>query len=70
MTDTLQGQQIVSSQGQNVEYIVQTGDSLAKIANVYYGSEVGWSKIHQANLNIIGDNPHELQVGLILNIPA
>jgi nucleoid-associated protein YgaU len=70
MTDTFQEQQLASSSQQDIEYIVQTGDSLAKIAKVYYGSEVGWSKIHQANLDIIGDNPHELQVGVILNIPA
>ncbi|MDJ0619250.1 MAG: LysM peptidoglycan-binding domain-containing protein [Calothrix sp. MO_192.B10] len=70
MTDTLQEQQIVSSEQQDVEYIVQTGDTLAKIAQVYYGSESGWSKIHQANLDAIGENPHELQVGVILNIPA
>jgi nucleoid-associated protein YgaU len=70
MADTLQEQQLASSQQQDVNYIVQTGDSLAKIAKVYYGSEVGWSKIHESNLDVIGANPHELQVGVILNIPA
>lgn len=59
-----------TEQEQDVNYIVQTGDSLAKIARVYYGSEEYWSKIHQANLGLIGQNPHELQVGLILKIPA
>ena len=55
---------------QEVTYIVQTGDTLAKIARVYYGSEEHWGKVHRANLGIIGQNPHELQVGLILTIPA
>lgn len=59
-----------TEQKQDVTYTVQTGDSLAKIAHVYCGSEEYWSKIHQANLGSIGHNPHELQVGLILKIPA
>lgn len=69
MTDTAT-EQLASFELQGEQYIVQTGDSLAKIAEVAYGSEEHWSKIHQANLALIGPNPHELQVGLILDIPA
>lgn len=59
-----------SSEQHEGQYVVQTGDNLAKIADVYYGSEEHWSKIHKANLDLIGHNPHELQVGLVLDIPA
>ena len=70
MSNTLQEQQTNLSEVQEGVYIVQTGDNLAKIAQVCYDSEEHWSKIHQANLGVIGHNPHELQVGLVLNIPA
>ena len=69
MTETAT-EQSTSSEQQGGQYIVQTGDNLAKIADVYYGSEEYWSKIHKANLDLIGHNPHELQVGLVLDIPA
>lgn len=69
MTETIT-EHIASSEQQDGQYIVQTGDSLAKIAEVFCGSEEHWSKIHKANLDVIGHNPHELQVGLVLNIPA
>ncbi len=51
------------------EYIVQSGDDLAKIAEVYYGSQEHWSKVHTANLSLIGPNPHELEIGMVLAIP-
>ncbi len=70
MTDTLLEQQANFATGKEIHCTVQTGDNLAKIAQVYYGSEEYWSKIHQANLDLIGGNPHEIQVGLVLNIPA
>lgn len=69
MTETAT-EQLASSEQQDEQYIVQTGDSLAKIAEIFYGSQEHWSKIQAANLDVIGHNPHELQVGLVLDIPA
>lgn len=69
MTETAT-EQLSSSEQQETKYLVQTGDTLAKISQVYYDSEEHWSKIYQANLGLIGHNPHELQVGLVLDIPA
>ena len=70
MSETTQDQQVTSVAGQDTKYTVQTGDSLAKIAEVYYGSQEHWNKIYQANTEMIGSNPHEIQVGLVLDIPA
>lgn len=48
-------------------YIVQSGDILFDIAQVYYGDGNQWQKIANAN-NIT--NPTTLQVGQQLTIPA
>ncbi len=53
------------------KYTVQSGDSLAAIAQKFYGdsSEQSWRKIYDANKNVIGSDPNQLQVGMILTIP-
>ena len=50
---------------------VQPGESLSTIARKYYGpeNEVHWVTIHNHNLELIGDNPDLIQVGMELVIP-
>ncbi|MBW4506257.1 MAG: LysM peptidoglycan-binding domain-containing protein [Scytonematopsis contorta HA4267-MV1] len=62
-----QGQQINTTQ-----YTVQAGDSLSNIAERFYGdgSEASWRKIYEANRNVIGSEPTQLSVGMILIIPG
>jgi hypothetical protein len=53
------------------QYIVRSGDSLSRIARFFYGSgtELFWSKIYDANRNIIGANPNLIRPGQQLTIP-
>jgi hypothetical protein len=59
-----------SEQGQT--YTVQAGDFLAGIAQRFYGddSETAWRRIFIANQIIIGSDPTQLQVGMVLIIPS
>ncbi|HEY5751747.1 MAG TPA: LysM peptidoglycan-binding domain-containing protein [Chthoniobacterales bacterium] len=49
-------------------YVVQPGDTLAKIARKVYKSEARWSDIEDANRNNV-ENPRNLQPGQVLIIP-
>ena len=52
-------------------YVVQPGDTLSKIARKYYGEAwaTSWRRIYQANRDVIGDDPGQLDVGMRLDIP-
>ena len=49
-------------------YTVQKGDSLWKIAKKFYGKGSEWSRIHEANKDVI-QNPDLIQPGWTLRIP-
>jgi nucleoid-associated protein YgaU len=49
-------------------YTVQKGDSLWKIAKQFYGKGNAWSRIHEANKDLIHD-PDVIQPGWKLRIP-
>lgn len=49
-------------------YVVQPGDTLAKIARKVYKSEARWGDIEDANRNNV-ENPKNLQPGQVLIIP-
>lgn len=53
-------------------YVVQPGDFLSAIAQKFYGdgSEQSWRKIYDANRSVIGADPTQLQVGMVLTIPG
>ena len=50
-------------------YRVQKGDTLARIAEKYYGDRTAWKRIYQANRNQLA-NPDALRVGQVLKIPS
>ena len=52
-------------------YTVQPGDFLSSIAQKFYGdgSEASWRKIYEANKAVIGPDPTQLKVGMVLVIP-
>lgn len=52
-------------------YTVQQGDFLSAIAQKFYGdgSEASWRKIYEANKAVIGADPTQLQIGMVLVIP-
>jgi nucleoid-associated protein YgaU len=49
-------------------YTVQKGDSLWKIAKAMYGKGSDWTRIHEANKDLIHD-PDVIQPGWTLRIP-
>ena len=49
-------------------YTVKSGDSLRKIAQHFYGDEMQWHKIRDANREKL-PNPDRIQVGMQLIIP-
>jgi nucleoid-associated protein YgaU len=52
--------------GGSEEYTVKSGDTLSKIGQ-HHG--VGWREIHEANKDVIGDNPDKIFPGQKLRIP-
>ena len=49
-------------------YTVQKGDTLWKIAKELYGKGSAWTRIHEANKDVI-KNPDLIQPGWTLRIP-
>ena len=49
-------------------YIVQSGDSLSKIAKKFYGDANKWKRIFEANKDVV-KNPDVIQPGWKLQIP-
>lgn len=45
------------------------GDTLASIAERFYGDPALWRRIYDANRQAIGDNPDSLRLGTVLTIP-
>jgi nucleoid-associated protein YgaU len=50
-------------------YEVQSGDTLAVIAQQFYGDSTQWRRIYDANKEAIGDDPDKLKLGTKLTIP-
>lgn len=53
----------------NKTYTVVSGDSLWKIAKQFYGNGAQYTKIYDANRDIIGGNPNLIYPGQVFNIP-
>ena len=50
-------------------YKVKSGDSLAKIAERFYGSQTAWPKLHALNKSTLPD-PNRLRAGMTLIVPS
>jgi nucleoid-associated protein YgaU len=50
-------------------YTVREGDTLSRIAKVFYDDEAGYMKIYEANKDLIGPDMDKLKVGMELSIP-
>jgi nucleoid-associated protein YgaU len=50
-------------------YEIQSGDTLATIAQQFYGDPSQWRRIYDANKDTIGDDPDKLKLGTKLTIP-
>ncbi|TRZ93974.1 LysM peptidoglycan-binding domain-containing protein [bacterium] len=51
------------------KYIVQKGDTLQKISEKYYGTTKKWTKIYDANKDIL-KGPNSIYLGQAINIPG
>lgn len=49
-------------------YTVKEGDTLARIAEVFYGDRKAWRRIFEANGDVLS-SPHALKPGQVLKIP-
>ena len=50
-------------------YEVQSGDTLATIAQQFYADPTQWRRIYDANKDTIGADPDKLKIGMKLTIP-
>jgi nucleoid-associated protein YgaU len=50
-------------------YVVAEGDTLATIADKFYGDSSQWRRIYDANRSAIGENPDAVRIGTTLRIP-
>ncbi len=51
-------------------YIVRAGDSLSAIAASQMGSFLAFESIYRANMDVIGENPDRISVGMRLEMPC
>ncbi len=51
-------------------YTVKKGDCLWSIARKFYGSGAQYTRIYEANRNVIGGNPSRIYPGQVLTIPS
>jgi hypothetical protein len=52
------------------EHVTQRGDSLAQLAQRYYGDRYKWPVLYGANRKTIGPDPSSLKVGLRISVPV
>lgn len=55
--------------GGSHRHVVGSGETLSRIAEIYYGDARKWRLIFDANARTIGSNPDELKVGMKLIVP-
>ena len=51
------------------KYTVKEGDTLSAIAKKFYGEGADYMIIYEANKDLIGDDPSQIQIGMELKIP-
>ncbi len=56
--------------GSGNTYTVKKGDCLWSIARKFYGSGAQYTRIYEANRNVIGGNPSRIYPGQVLTIPS
>jgi LysM repeat protein len=58
-----------STQGNPGTHTVRDGETLVKIARLYFNDDSKWQAIYAANRGLIGADPDRLKVGMRLTIP-
>ena len=67
-TDSPLGEGLVTT-GDEYVYVVQRGDSLAKISRELYGTEKYWPQIYELNKDVV-ENPRVIFRGEVLRLPS
>lgn len=49
-------------------YVIQEGDTLQKISKKFYGSYSQWTKIYDANKDVLTD-PNRIKPGILIRVP-
>ncbi len=60
----------VAAQSCGGTYTVQPGDSLSGVVDNLYKNAAQWTRVHQANIATIGENPNRIRVGMKLTMPC
>jgi nucleoid-associated protein YgaU len=50
-------------------YTVEEGDTLSYIAEMFYGDKSMWHMIYDENIDVIGPDPDNIEIGMELYIP-
>ncbi len=50
-------------------YTIASGDSLWKIAQKIYGKGADYTRLYEANKDVVGSNPNLIRPGQVLTIP-
>ncbi|MEK7408657.1 MAG: hypothetical protein AAB225_26620 [Acidobacteriota bacterium] len=61
--------QILNTCPEPFYHLVESGDTLARLSDFYYGTSSKWRGIYDQNRGVIGANPDVVRVGLRLLIP-
>jgi len=51
------------------DYVVQPGDNLWSISVATYGTGYNWSKVYEANKEVLGANPNQIEKGTKIALP-
>jgi nucleoid-associated protein YgaU len=62
-------EEVRKAEAEKQTYTVQAGDTLWGIAQKLLGNGALYTKIYEANKDVIGSNPDLIKVGMVLKIP-
>lgn len=51
-------------------YTIKRGDTLQKLTNRAYGPGKSWNLMYRPNAAVIGPNPSQIEVGMVLQVPC
>ncbi len=51
-------------------YTIQRGDTLQKVTRMAYGEGLSYNFIYPANQHVVGPNPPQIEVGMVIRVPC
>ncbi len=68
-TNTTQNETVTEAKPGS-DYVVQPGDNLWSISVNAYGTGYNWSKVYEANKEVLGANPNQIEKGTKIALPV